>query len=308
MTLKTNSDFNMPLAPLDDYRHVLEPGEHEAFYFLFTSPEGSVFGFLRTLFDRETVLELVALRVGDRVWVHQQRTALSEGPVAVADASGPSMTLACREPWQAWGCFFHSTVQEAAGENVVRADLDLEFVATNAPALYRFGPYLQAQQDGRLDGRLQVGTKEWAGELLCYRDHSWGRRPMGAAAGWTVANALEHFYVVVVETGGGEVCFGRLATPDGQVVPVHAPKITAAERGWRIEDPEAGLGTWYVQRLSPPLKAYLGPAGQEAVRDAPSPGDLYLDELGPALFSSSEGKQVIGFLEQMRRLSWSSGC
>ena len=93
------SDRDVPLAPEEDHRHTLEPNEHEAFYFPFTSPDRKVFGFIRTLFDRDAVLELVALHIGGRTWVHQQRAPLPDGQGIATDASGPSLTLTCREPW-----------------------------------------------------------------------------------------------------------------------------------------------------------------------------------------------------------------
>jgi hypothetical protein len=62
----------MDLTVADDHRHNLEPGEHEAFYFLFTSSDGEAHGFVRTLFDRDAVLELVALHLGGHTWAHQQ--------------------------------------------------------------------------------------------------------------------------------------------------------------------------------------------------------------------------------------------
>jgi hypothetical protein len=298
-----SADHNTPLSLSDDYRHTLKPNEHEAFYFLFTSPEADVFGFVRALFDPNAVLELVAVHIDGHVWVHQQRTALPNSPLIATAPSGPSIKLTCREPWQAWDCYFRSTVREVNGEKELRASLNLEFVAINAPDLYRFGLYQQAQQDGRLSGRLQVGKDERAGEFICYRDHSWGHRPMGAAAGWTIASVPGQFYVVVAETPRQPLCLGRFTTPDGQLVPVHIPQIAAVDEGWSITDPGAGIGTWHVKRLAPPFEVYLGPAGQETFRSGPRPGDLYLDEIGPAHFTSPEGEQVIGFLERARGLT-----
>ena len=198
-----------------------------------------------------------------------------------------------------------SDIREAHsdGEKVLWASLNLEFAAINAPDLYRFGLYQQAQQDGRLSGRLQVGKDERAGEFICYRDHSWGHRPMGVAAGWTIASVPGRFYVIVAETPGQPVCFGRFTRPDGQFVPVHTPQIAAVDEGWSITDPGAGIGTWHVKRLAPPFEVYLGPAGQETLRNVPRPGDLYLDEIGPAHFISPEGEQVVGFLDQARGLT-----
>lgn len=291
----------MDLTAADDHRHNLKPGEHEAFYFLFTSSDGEAYGFVRTLFDRDAVLELVALHLGGHTWAHQRRAALANLEPAT-DASGPALKITCLEPWRAWHCLFQGTVRCMDAETALQANMDLTYAATNEPARYQYGPYHQAQQDGRLRGHLQVGTEPWAGELLCYRDHSWGQRPMGAAARWTIASAPDHFYVVVVEMEGQQLSFGRFTTPDGQYAPAHAPRIVASGEGWCIEDPEAGFAAWRMQRLAPPLVAYLGPAGQETLRDEPRPGDLYQDEIGPALFTAPNGRKIVGFWDQARRL------
>jgi hypothetical protein len=292
----------MDLTAADDHRHNLKPGEHEAFYFLFTSSDGEAYGFVRTLFDRDAVLELVALHLGGHTWAHQRRAALANLEPAT-DASGPALKITCLEPWRAWHCLFQGTVRCMDAETALQANMDLTYAATNEPARYQYGPYHQAQQDGRLRGHLQVGTEPWAGELLCYRDHSWGQRPMGAAARWTIASAPDHFYVVVVEMEGQQLSFGRFTTPDGQYAPAHAPRIGASGEGWCIEDPEAGFAAWRMQRLAPPMVAYLGPAGQETLRDEPRPGDLYQDEIGPALFTAPNGRKIVGFWDQARRLT-----
>lgn len=293
----------MALTPTDDQRHDLESGEHEAFYFLFTSSDGKTHGFVRTLFGRDAVLELVALHLAGRVWVHQRHAALAGGPVPAADASGPSVGLTCLEPWQSWRCLFQATTEDPAEGATLQANLDLTYTAINEPAHYRFGSYHQAQQDGRLSGRLRVGTETWTGELICYRDHSWGQRPMGAAAGWVIASAPGHFHVVVADMGSQQVCLGRFTTPDGQLAPVHSPRIVTSGEGWSIADPASELGTWFVHRLAPPLVAYLGPPGQEALRDEPRPGDLFRDDIGPARFTAPHGEKIVGFWEQARRLT-----
>ena len=292
----------MTVTAADDQRHKLAPGEHEAFYFPFTSPDGTAHGFVRTLFDRDAVLELVALHLGGRTWAHQQRAELPPPPVPAADGSGPLLKMTCIEPWRAWRCLFEGNVQSVDGGGSLQASLDLTYRATNGPACYRSGPYQQAQQDGWIEGHLHAGPESWAGRLVCYRDHSWGQRPMGAAAQWTIASAPGHFYVVVVEMGGQQVSFGRFIAPGGQFTPVRAPGIVASGEGWRIEDPEAGFTPRQAQRLAPPLVAYLGPAGQETLRDGPRPGDLYRDDIGPALFTAPDGSQIVGFVEQARRL------
>jgi hypothetical protein len=248
------------------------------------------------------VLELVALHIDGRAWAHQRRAALPGGPAPATDASGRALKLTCLEPWRSWRCRFQTAVEDLVEEATLQANLDLTYTATVEPAGYRFGTYHQAQQDGWLSGRLHVGPETWTGELICYRDHSWGQRPMGAAAGWTIASAPGHFHVVVAEIESQQVCLGRFTAPDGQFTPVHAPRIAALDDGWCIEDLESGLGAWHAQRLAPPLVAYLGPAGQEALRNEPGPGDLYRDEIGPALFTAPHGRKLVGFWEQARRL------
>jgi len=293
----------MNLNAADDHRHTLKPDEHEAFYFLFTSPDGQAHGFVRTLFGRDTVLELVALHIWDQAWAYQSRSTLSGSPAPPADASGPALKMTCREPWQAWHCLFEGTIHSVGQEPPLPARLDLNFEATNEPGIFGYGRYQQAQQDGRLEGHLQAGTHTWAGELVCYRDHSWGQRPMGAASMWTIASAPGHFYVAVVEMGGQQMSFGRFTTPDGRSAPVRAPQIITTDEGWRIEDREAGLAAWQARRLAPPLVAYLGPAGQEELRDTAGPGDLYEDRIGPLVYTPEQGDEIVGFLEQARRLT-----
>ncbi len=293
---------NRRLIPGDDHRHLLAGGEHAAFYFLFSAPSGRVFGFLRTLFGHDSVLELLALRVGDRTWLHERRATLP-GDALPGDASGPDVMLTCQAPWQAWRCSFHAPLQEVEGASVLDAHLDLAFVATNAPDVYRFGPYHQAQQDGRLSGRLQVGSDLYAGELVCYRDHSWGTRPMGAASEWTIASAPGHFYIVVVGLGEQQTHWGRFTRPEEAPAAVRAPRVTTVNGGWRIEDLAAGMEAVSVQRLAPPLLAFLGAAGRESIRSASRPEDIYQDCIGPALYQFPDGKQVVGFWDQARRLS-----
>lgn len=291
------------LVLADDYRHTLKKGEHEAFYFLFSSPNGQVFGFLRTLFARDTVLELVVLCISGRTWVHQQRTSLSNDPFSLADASGPTVKLTCQEPWQSWRCLFRSTMQAAGGEASLQTDLSLTFVATNTPDCYHFGSYCQAQQDGSLNGQLRTDAGLWEGELLCYRDHSWGIRSIETASGWTIVCVPGRFYVVMIEMEEGrDVSWGRWAMPEGLFAPVHTPRLVAVKDGWQLDDVETGAESWNVQRLAPPLVACLGLAGQEEIRDEPRPDDLYRDDIGPALFTSPQGEQVTGFLDQARRL------
>ena len=50
------------LAAADGHRRGLEPGEHKAFYFLFTPSRGKAHGFVRPPLARDSVLEWVTLR------------------------------------------------------------------------------------------------------------------------------------------------------------------------------------------------------------------------------------------------------
>ncbi len=288
------------LSPYEDARHALRPGEHEAFYFAFTAPEGAVFGLLRTLFGHDSVLEILVLHAEGTVWLHH--SAAMPGPErADLDASGPRLQLRCLHPWEAWNCSFSGPVRSPTGQEAPLL-LQMEFRATTSPGRYTFGPYTQAQQDGRLRGRIQVGDLDLTGEWLCYRDHSWGVRPMGVALGWTVAWVPERLYAVRVETPQGPAGFGCFFTADGVAHSLHRPEITAVPGGWRVEEREAGLEPWTFARIAEPLVGYLGPAGHEAFRTIPQPGDLLRDELGPARFISPTGEPFTGFLEQARRL------
>lgn len=288
------------LIPTDDHRHDLKPGQHEAFYFLFSTSDGNLFGFLRTLFGPEDVLEMAIVRFGGRTWTYQHRSPAP--PPTPGDASGPSVKMQCTAPWQSWVCSFQGAVQEVEGQATASAVLDLTFTAINEPALYRFGAYNQAQQDGRVVGRVRIGAEEWEGEMICFRDHSWGERPVGAAIRWTLASVPDRLYAVVVETKRGPAGFGRFRPSDGPFRPIALPKVTPLEEGCAIEDATAGTGKWTARRIAPPLVGYLGPAGQEAMRLTPQPGDLLRDELGPALFTSPDGERQIGFLEQAEAL------
>ncbi len=288
------------LSPHDDARHSLQLGQHEAFYFAFTASDGSAFGLLRTLFGHDSVLEILVLRADGVTWLHQSAAGLREG-VPDLDASGPVLQMHCRRPWEAWDCSFRGPVRDESGRET-HLFLQLEFAATTPPDRYTFGPYTQAQQDGRLRGRIQVGELDLSREWLCYRDHSWGVRPMGVALEWTVAWVPERLYAVRVETPQGPTGFGRFFAAGGVVCPLRLPAVMAVPGGWQAAEREAGLEPWTFIRIAEPLVGYLGPAGYEAFRSAPQPGDLLRDELGPARFISPEGESFIGFLEQAWRI------
>ncbi len=299
------------LSPQDDARHLLQPGQHEAFYFAFTAPDGGVFGLLRTLFGHDSVLEILVLSVQGMTWFHHSAGKLSLWAPDL-DASGPLLQLRRFRPWETWACSFCGSVRNPAGQEAPLL-IQLEFTATTFPDRYTFGPYTQAQQDGRLRGRIGIGPTNLDGEWLCYRDHSWGVRPMGVAMGWTVAWVPERLYAVRVETPQGPAGFGRFVALDGSRHPLRVPQVALMETAsasqpqgfswWRVEEPEAGLEPWTFTRITEPLVGYLGPAGHEAFRSTPQPGDLLRDELGPARFLSPQGECLTGFLEQARRLS-----
>ncbi len=285
----------------DDFRHPLRPGEHEAFLFVFTAPDGTTFGLLRTLFGSDSFLEILVLRHGEHLYTHQFRGPFA-APSAPDDASGSAVRLRCEQPWAAWHCDFQGPIRNTVGAEVPLA-LDLEFTATTPPAQYRFGPYTQVQQDGRLRGRICLDTVDIQSEWIAYRDHSWGVRPMGVARQWTLVCVPDHLYAVAVETEEGIQGFGRWITPEGKLVSIGVPAVTRMDTGWVIvEAPDAGMGAWQVRRSVPPLVAYLGPAGQEAFRDAPMPGDLLQDKMGPVLAIAPDGREYPGFMEQARRI------
>lgn len=287
-------------SPHDDYRHTLAPGEHEAFYFPFTTPKGDLFGFLRLIFAHDTLLEMIAVRLGGRTWAHQQRAPLTDAPSLTADASGPSLHLTCLAPWQRWRLRFQG---ELTSDKPQPATLDLTFTATSAPALYRFGAYHQAQQHGEMRGRVRIGAEERQGDLLAYRDHSWGVRPTGVATGWTVLNVPQRLYASVGETGGRTVSIGHFVPRNAPPTAINAAVITPVQGGFLFEDPAAGTGTWHVHRPVTPLVVHLGPPGHEEIRETPQAGDLFRDELGPAVFTSPQGEELTGLLEQARRLT-----
>ncbi len=87
------------LPPHNDYHHILQPGEHEAVYFVFTTPTGDAFGMVRALFSHDAVLEMVAIRAGERTWVFQQRQPWPASAQPNPDTSGPTLRLPCIEPW-----------------------------------------------------------------------------------------------------------------------------------------------------------------------------------------------------------------
>jgi len=126
---------------------------------------------------------------------------------------------------------------------------------------------------------------------------------MGAASEWTIASAPGHFYIVVVGLGEQQTHWGRLTRPEEAPAAVRAPRVTTVNGGWRIEDLAAGMEAVSVQRLAPPLLAFLGAAGRESIRSASRPEDIYQDCIGPALYQFPDGKQVVGFWDQARRLS-----
>jgi len=291
----------------DDFRHSLRPGEHEAFYFVFTASDGATFGLLRTLFGSDSLLEMLVLRHEGCTYFHQFRGPFA-APLSPEDASGSALRLQCEQPWASWRCGFQGLVRDTTGKEVSLA-LDLRFAATTSPALYRFGPYTQVQQDGRLCGSVRRDTLETWGEWVAYRDHSWGVRPMGVAQRWTLVCVPDHLYAVAVETDKGTQGFGRWITPEGETVSINIPVVTETDTGWVIvEAPRVGMEAWRVRRSAPPLVAYLGPAGHESFRDAPVPGDLLQDEMGPVLAIAPDGKGYPGFMEQARRIEWPSGC
>jgi len=295
-------DIHLP--PRDDYRHVLQPGEHEAVYFVFTTPTGDAFGIARALFSHDAVLEMATVRAGGRTWVFQQRQPWPAITQPDPDASGPTVRLHCEEPWARWQIGFDSPVHATDSADVLPLTLAFDFHATCPPAGHRFGPaYYQAEQGGRLTGALTLGAQTWTGDWPCIRDHTWGRRPMTLVDGCQVVAIPGRLHLVLVQTPDGLTFFGRAINAAGDVHPLVAPQLTATDSGWRVTDPALGALVWDFHRLSAPLIWHLGRAGVESVRDAPQPGDLLREETGPARFTANTGETCTGFFDQLWRVN-----
>ena len=276
-----------------DHRHVLDSDQHEAFYFLFSSQDGEVSGLLRLLFGHETLLELVLVRVGEQKYLRQKSQPWPVIDAPTFQVSGPNLTLDCLEPWQQW----RIRVECAAKEGLLPFSMDLTFRATTPPVCFGFDQfYKQMQQDGRLTGSIQTGEERWEGELLCYRDHSLGRRAMRSVKAWTIIDIPERLYAVIITLPNDQfVRFGWTMTAEGQSIPLVAPELTENS----IQDPQAGVEKWTFERLVPPNLWYMGSkGGEETMRFEPQPGDRFEDKIGPALFTSSRGERAVGFLEQ----------
>lgn len=292
-------DFH--LSPHEDHRHVLKPGEHEAVYFLFTTPAGDLFGMARTLFSPDTVLEILAVRTGERTWVWQRRHACAPLLHPQPDASGPTLTLRCAEPWARWHLAFHENVQATADAAESRPlHLEAEFKATGAPAGHRFGPtFIQGEQSGLLHATLTLGEQTWRGAWPCIRDHTWGQRPMTVVKAAQVVIIPNRLHAILVETPNGTRHLGRALDERGASYPLQAPQLTPTPSGWRISDPAAGNVSWEFHRIASPLVWHLGQAGVESVRDVVQPGDLLREETGPARFTTPTGETLIGFFDQL---------
>jgi hypothetical protein len=84
---------------------------------------------------------------------------------------------------------------------------------------------------------------------------------------------------------------------------VRRPRVRQLAPGrWQIEDRKAGLAPWSFERLVPAGIPYLGRAGQEAVRAESTAGDRFIDKIGPAVFTSPTGEEIVGFWDEARRL------
>ncbi len=294
------------LIPLDfdDYRHALDSSQHEAFYFLFTSTDGQNFGFVRALFGQSFVLEIVALCFEGRTWVYQRGSPLVGAPGPAFEASGPNLALQCLIPWTEWWCRFEGHVGEISSGQSTPLKFNWQFRAEGPATRYRFGPYQQVQQDGALSGTLTVSGKEHRCNFVCSRDHSWGQRQMHVAQKWIVASLPSQLYLAVMnlDANSQTAHFGHFFPSPGQRQDFQSPTVLPNDGGWHIKDDGAMAGAWHAQRTAPPLIAYLGAAGRETVRLEPRPGDLYRDEIGPAMFTSPQGHQALGFVECARRI------
>ena len=287
--------MDMSVSPREDYCHALGPDEHEVFYFVFGSQDGEVFGILRLLLGREIMLELGMVRIGEYKGSHLKSQPWSMIDAPTSQAVGNDLTLDCLEPWQQWRIRVERAEEEQE-EGLLPLLMDLTFHAVIPPARFPFGPfYQQVQQGGRLTGSIQVGEERWEGELLCYRDHSWGRRTMRIVKDWTILTIPDRLYAVIVTLPDDQLTwFGRVIAADGQSTSLVAPELTSSS----IQDPQVGMEKWTFERLTPPSVWYLGKGGNEFVRSEPQPGDLFKDEIGLAVFTSSEGERVVGFIER----------
>lgn len=293
--------MDFQLSPHEDYRHTLQPGEHEAVYFLFTTPNGDLFGMARTLFSPEEVLEILAVRTDERTWVWQRRHACAPLLHPQPDASGPTVMLRCLEPWTRWAIAFRGRVHATTDAADTRPlHLEAEFHATAAPAGHRFGPtFVQGEQSGFLHATLTLGEQSWTGTWPCIRDHTWGQRPMTAVKAAQVVVIPNRLHAILVETPDGMRHLGRALDATGASYPLQAPQLTPTPIGWRISDPALGTLSWEFQRITSPLIWHLGRAGVEWVSDAPQAGDLLREETGPVRFTSPSGETVIGFFDQL---------
>lgn len=291
-------DFH--LSPRDDERHVLKPGEHEAVYFLFTTPNGDLFGMARTLFSPEEVLEILAVRTGECTWVWQRRHACAPLLHPQPDASGPTVTLRCTEPWTRWVLAFHGNVHATTSAKTRPLHLEAEFHASVAPAGHRFGPtFFQSEQSGLLHATLTLGEQTWSGVWPCIRDHTWGQRPMTVVKAAQVVVIPNRLHAILVETPDGMRHLGRAMDTTGASYPLQAPQLTPTPTGWHFRDPALGTLSWEFQRIASPLIWHLGQAGIESVRETLQAGDLLREETGPARFTSPSGETVIGFFDQL---------
>lgn len=290
----------MTLAVLDsdDRRHSLNAGEHEAFYFLFTLPDGQAFGFVRTLFSPDSVLEAVALNLHGRTWAYQRLAS----PLDDQSASGEALRLERRQAWSEWHCRFEGRLADVASGQDATLSLDMHFHALAPPAHYHFGQYHHIQQDGHMRGALVLGDQEYTGDWICSRDRSWGRRPLGGPIqDWVIASSPGQLYLVFATTGAQPVHFGHVEAHPRRLW--QSPRVSIEEDAWRIEEAGAPATAWRVRRIAPPLIAYAGPPGQEGVRNAPQAGDLYRDEIGPATYTDQAGREFAGFMDQARRIA-----
>ena len=292
--------IELDVLPESDYHHELRPGDYEAFHFLFTSADGYITGGVRTLFGPDDVLEMLAVKMGEQRWLQQRRVPLTQARDK-ADASGDTLRLVCVTPWERWHARFEGTPNSLS--DTPQLILDLTFNATIAPAQLQMGDYTQVQQDGRFTGRIQTGADVWDGELIAYRDHSWGQRGAGNAPGWLIVVIPENLYAFIIgDTQRTLLSMGRWVTETGDLRTTVAPQVRKTAEGWCISDPKAGVAPWTFTRLGPAGVSYLGQAGAEAARPDPQPGDLYKDEIGPALFTSATGKTVVGFWDEATRI------
>ncbi len=295
--------MKLDLRPDEDWLHTLQPGEYEAFYFVYTASDGRWFGSVRFLVGAERVLEFVALSIDGEGWGRVSAFPRSELRVEGHSLCGPHLRMTLEVPWQRWAIAFDGPLSRLNGEGERRYTMEALFEAENPAARYLLGSYQQAEQEGWMVGEFHLEAHHVSSRLRAYRDHSWGVRDLGTTPeNWKVATAPGHFYLVYIDFARQPVVFGRVEMDDGPHPLRRAEVETIDEQSVRYRFPEYGIEA-YSRRVTAPLHAYLGRGGEEALDPRPGFEPSIYDVMGPVLFTFDvEGQEVLGFLEEARKI------